>query len=326
MKKCVKIIMSILICLIVLGCSREVKDDNTSWKTELTFPILSEKMLYQDMDDTVNKINGVRESLTDDERVEILYLEKYKPVIGGNISDGKYREGAVYGLFFEEQVMNAIMHGDPDDLLKSSEGMEALRKHYETHEGLSFTLYAADMDKLSSIVPLTERGEFGKGRLFSKEETENGDYVCMMYVTYPFLYGDIDTTDIENNEIVLLDYYFSDGELVHIEPIKLKVVCLYTYRGVGITRPDAIYVPVKTMQRIENRQTELTGKYGVNEAQTDGSFKYLLKASQNSKKTCTGKIVIQVKGKEAYLEVMEYLRKQLEAIEGISIISEEVLN
>lgn len=176
-----------------------------------------------------------------------------------------------------------------------------------------------------------------RGRSFSEEEIENSDFVCVLDINNFFKYPD-DVINV-NDVVSVMDYYVKDNKLVYSKVYKFKVVGIYERKNKHAFDGDRMYIPMKTLETIQEDQKRLMKEYDCNvftedwlnsyeftkevDAKTiDDIYKSNLELLQyQSKQTYITQPRIEVKNAEDVEDIADEIREKCSSCSGIKVLT-----
>lgn len=176
-----------------------------------------------------------------------------------------------------------------------------------------------------------------RGRSFSEEEIENSDFVCVLDINNFFKYPD-DVIDV-NDVVSVMDYYVKDNKLVYSKVYKFKVVGIYERKNKHAFDGHRMYIPMKTLEIIQEDQERLMKKYDCNvftedwlnsyeftkevDAKTiDDIYNSNLELLQyQSKQTYITQPRIEVKNAEDVEDIADEIREKCSSCSGIKVLT-----
>lgn len=94
-----------------------------------------------------------------------------------------------------------------------------------------------------------------RGRNFNEDETESGDFVCLLDITK---FSKFPGNSVNVNDTVsIMDYYVKDNRLVYTKVYQFKVIGLYESKNKNSFDGNRMYIPMETLKKIQNDQSEL---------------------------------------------------------------------
>lgn len=176
-----------------------------------------------------------------------------------------------------------------------------------------------------------------RGRSFSEEEIENSDYVCVLDINNFFKYPD-DVINV-NDVVSVMDYYVKDNKLVYSKVYKFKVVGIYERKNEHAFDGHRMYIPMKTLETIQEDQKRLMKEYDCNvftedwlnsyeftkevDAKTiDDIYNSNLELLQyQSKQTYITQPRIEVKNAEDVEDIADEIREKCSSCSGIKVLT-----
>lgn len=178
------------------------------------------------------------------------------------------------------------------------------------------------------------------GRYFTKEEIDNGDFVCILPISSSFCCYDalVNNTDFTDSvysfsddsyssnvrpvklgdEITLIDYFVKDDELVHVNSYKFTVIGFYSNENEYC---EAIYVPNNAIARINDEQASLMEKYDFTIHNNSSNGNSISRIANNTKSTYTGRVRIEVTNAEDIKPIGALIKERCASIENVKVIT-----
>lgn len=282
-----------------------------------------------------------------EESFDVKYVDYHyhKKLCSGNGNDNSkvfFDELGTY-ITYVKEISQAIVDDEINDLLINSDNenlIEFLPLLYppinligdddpylmESRSNKAFKVYN---DKINGY----------NGRYFTKEEIDNGDFVCILPISYFCCYDAlVNNTDYPysvysisddsyssgvrpvelGDEIILVDYFVKDNELIHVNSYKFTVIGFYSNAN---EYHEAIYVPNNAIVRINDEQAALMEKYDCTIQNSSSNGNSISRIANITKSTYTGRVRIEVKNAEDIKPIGALIKENCASIENAKVIT-----
>ncbi len=298
---------------------RLFSDEEVNGEYYKEYNILLSKLKELQSDDRINYIDFN------------IYKYMYAGTLNGNLSpiivynkddDVIYQSDYENGYNKLSFVMNSIESGDFNDIITEHNNEEIAKKWII--ENNNRVIVYGDYDP-SLLERRNNNIAISKGRTFSDEEMINGDFVCILEKSSFYEYPD---KNINTNDVVsIIDYYVKDEKIVYSKVYQFTVVGIYEVKNKNGFSGTRMYVPIKTIEKIQNDQQFYMNKYDCNtftdEWLKEDVFVPLVDVNDIDDVYANSLAIIMHQSKQSFLSQP---RIEVKNIEDVEIVASEIEN
>lgn len=298
---------------------RLFSDEEVNGEYYKEYNILLSKLKELQSDDRINYIDFN------------IYKYMYAGTLNGNLSpiivynkddDVIYQSDYENGYNKLSFVMNSIESGDFNDIITEHNNEEIAKKWII--ENNNRVIVYGDYDP-SLLERRNNNIAISKGRTFSDEEMINGDFVCILEKSSFYEYPD---KNINTNDVVsIIDYYVKDEKIVYSKVYQFTVVGIYEVKNKNGFSGTRMYVPIKTIDKIQNDQQFYMNKYDCNtftdEWLKEDVFVPLVDVNDIDDVYANSLAIIMHQSKQSFLSQP---RIEVKNIEDVEIVASEIEN